>query len=522
MSSLQPLVFRVCGRGRSQASSQTRAMRFSRAVLPLSSLRLPAVLCSTGVLAAVLYAACLASAAEPFDLVILNGRVLDPETGLDAVRHVGIRAGTIAALAAEPLHGEVSIDARGLIVAPGFIDLHWHGKEPHSSTYQAMDGVTATFELEIGVADVDRWYDERAGRMPIHYGVAVGHAPVRMSVLGDPGDFLPAGDAARRVATDTELTSIRQQVERGLERGAVGVGFGLAYTPAASRWEILQMFRVAAAYRAPAFVHIRGASSAGSADREEGLLEVIAMSAVSGAPVHVAHINSSGQGNTARMLDIIADARAHGVDVTTECYPYTAGATRIESFLFDAWLDKPAEEYGKLQWAATGERLTKESFLRYRKQGGLVLIHANTEEVIRTAVTSPLTLFASDGFDVYPRNGHPRSAATYSKVLGRYVREQGALTLMEALRKMTLMPAHRLEARVPEMARKGRLAVGADADIAIFDPGRIVDRATYEEPAAYSEGMRYVLVSGALVVRDGRIVPGAAPGKPVRAARLPH
>jgi dihydroorotase len=206
------------------------------------------------------------------------------------------------------------------------------------------------------------------------------------------------------------------------------------------------------------------------------------------------------------------------VDITTECYPYTAGATRIESVVFDSWADKPPEEYAKLQWAATGERLTRETFLQYRKQGGLVLIHANTEEVISTAIASPLTLFASDGFDVHPRNGHPRSAGTYSRILGRYVREQGVLTLMAALRKMTLMPAQRLEARVPQMRKKGRINVGADADIVVFDAGRIVDHATYEEPAVYSEGMRQVIVGGRFVVRDGRVVEGATPGAPVRAA----
>jgi dihydroorotase len=234
--------------------------------------------------------------------------------------------------------------------------------------------------------------------------------------------------------------------------------------------------------------------------------------------VHVAHINSSGQQSTGRMLEIIAQARARGVDVTTECYPYTAGATRIESVVFDSWTDKPTEEYEKLQWAATGERLSRETFLQYRKQGGLVLIHANTEDVIRAAVASPLTIFASDGFDVHPRNGHPRSAGTYSRILGRYVREQGVLSLMTALRKMTLMPARRLEARVPQMRSKGRLKVGADADIVVFDADRIIDRATYEQPAVYSEGMRDVIVGGRFVVRDGRLIEGANAGRPVRAA----
>jgi N-acyl-D-aspartate/D-glutamate deacylase len=457
-----------------------------------------------------------ALAAEPFDLVIANGRVMDPESGLDAVRHVGVRAGKIEALSETPLAGRETIDAARLVVAPGFINLHWHGTDPDSDYYEAMDGVTSTFELEIGVADVDRWYDERAGRMPINYGVSIGHAPVRMAVMGDPGSFVPAGDAARRPATTEEIAEIQRRVEHGLKRGAVGVGFGLAYTPAASRWEILEMFRLAARYQAAGFVHIRGASSAGSADREQGLLEVIAHSAVSGAPVHVAHINSSAQEALGRMLGIIEEAQRRGLDVTTEAYPYTAGMTRIESFLFDSWTDKPDDEYRKLQWVATGERLTRETFLQYRRQGGYVLIHANTEERVRAAVAHPATMIASDGFDVHPPS-HPRAAGTYARVLGRYVREQGALSLMQALRKMTLMPAQRLEARVPSMRDKGRVRVGADADLVVFDPERIVDHATYEQPAQFSEGMRYVLVNGQFVVREGQVVQGATPGRPVRA-----
>lgn len=469
-----------------------------------------------GTMAAAVLWASAAAAAEPYDLVIANGRVMDPESGLDEVRHVGIRDGKIAALSRAPLAGRESIDATGLVVAPGFINLHWHGTDPHSDYYEAMDGVTSTFELEIGVADVDRWYDERAGRMPINYGVSVGHAPVRMAVMGDSGTFLPTGDAARKAASAAEIGEIHRRVEHGLQRGAVGVGFGLAYTPAASRWEILEMFRLAARYQAAGFVHIRGASSAGSADREEGLLEVIAHSAVSGAPVHVAHINSSAQDSVGRMLGIIEQARVRGVDVTTEAYPYTAGMTRIESFLFDSWADKPEAEYQKLQWVASGERLNRETFRRYREQGGYVLIHANTEERVRVAVVHPLTMIASDGFDVEPPS-HPRSAGTYSRVLGRYVREQGALSLMEALRKMALMPAQRLESRVPAMRDKGRVRVGADADLVLFDPRQIIDRATYEQPAQYSAGMRYVLVNGQFVVRDGNAVETATPGRPVRA-----
>ena len=298
----------------------------------------------------------------------------------------------------------------------------------------------------------------------------------------------------------------------------MGVGFGLAYTPAASKREILEAFRVAARHDAAAYVHIRGASSAGSADREEGLLEVIAHSAVSGAPVHVAHINSSAQEAIDRLMEIIVQARAHGVDVSTEAYPYTAGMTRLESFLFDSWVDRPESDYAKLQWVATGERLTRESFLRYREQGGYVLIHANTEERVRRAIVHPLTMIASDGFDTHPPS-HPRSAGTFTRTLARYVREEKAMTLMEALRKMTLLPAQRLQGRVPEMARRGRLAPGAYADIVVFDPDAVRDMATYEQPARYAIGMRHVLVNGQSVVYDGALVEEVKPGLPVRA---PH
>ena len=473
---------------------------------------------------------CLFAAAAPVlaagpvhDLVIAHGRVMDPESGLDAVRHLGIDGGVVRAVSATPLQGRRVVDATGLVVAPGFIDLHWHGTDPESHRFQALDGVTASFELEVGVADVDRWYAEREGREPIHHGVAVGHIPVRMAVTGDSGAFLPSGPGAKKRIDAGELQQVLARIEHGLRRGTVAVGLGIAYTPAARSDELLGVFRAAARHRAFTHVHVRGASSAAGADadREAGLLEVIALSAASGAPAHIAHIQSSGQGATARMLDIIRDARANGLDITTECYPYTAGATRIESFLFDSWVDRPEADFAQLQWMKTGERLTRESFLSYRREGGLVFIHANTEAVIRTAVSDPLTMIASDGFDVGHGEGHPRSAGTFSRVLGRHVRELGHLGLMEAIAKMTFMPARRLEARVPAMRSKGRIREGADADLTLFDPARVIDRATYEKPDLASEGIVHVLVEGVEVVRDGRFVDGSARGRGIRAPLQP-
>ena len=455
-----------------------------------------------------------------FDVVIKHGRVMDPESGLDGVRNIGIAQGVIGLITDRALNGKRTIDATGLVVAPGFIDLHWHGTKPESHLYQAMDGVTASLELEIGVADIDRWYAEHEGREPIHYGAAIGHVPVRMQVKHDDGEFLPKGPGAKGELTGHDLADIKQHIEHGLQRGAVAVGMGIVYTPAATEWELLEVYRIAAKYHAFTHVHVRGASSAAGegADREKGLLEVIALSAVSGAPVHIAHIQSSGQQSTPRMLDIIAEAQSRGVEITTECYPYTAGATRIESFLFDNWYDKPESEYQKLQWSATGERLTAQTFRKYREQGGLVLIHANTEEIVTAAVASPLTMIASDGFDVAEGQGHPRSAGTFSRVLGRYVRELKVISLMDGLRKMTLMPAQRLEARVPAMRNKGRIRVGADADLTLFDSERIIDRATFEQPAQFSSGVKYVLIGGVAVVEDGVPRRDLHPGRPIRAA----
>ncbi len=457
--------------------------------------------------------------AQTFDTVIAGGRVIDPESGLDAVRFIGISQGKVRAVSQAPLTGRTTIQAHGLVVAPGFIDLHWHGKDPATGRFQVMDGVTSALELEIGVAAIDDWYAAREGKSLVNHGASIGHAPVRMALMNDPGAFLPAGPAAHRAATDAEIDEMKTRIEHGLRRGAPAVGFGIAYTKAASYWEILEMFRVAAKYKANAHVHIRGASSVAGvlADREQGLSEVIAAATITGAPLHVVHINSSAQQSLDSMLQIISEARLRGVDITTEAYPYTAGATRIESALFDAWQDRLPSDYQTLQWMATGERLNRESFLRYRKQGGTVIMHTNTEERVRTAILSPLTMIASDGSDIRDGMGHPRSAGTFSRVLGRYVRDEGSLPLMDALRKMTLMPANRLAARVPSMRDKGRIRAGADADLTIFDPARIRDRSTYEKAGIMSEGVVHVLVNGTAVVRDGKLIEGVYPGKAIRA-----
>jgi N-acyl-D-aspartate/D-glutamate deacylase len=454
-------------------------------------------------------------AAQSYDLVILNGRVIDPESKLDAARNLGINGGRIQAVTAQPLNGRAVFDAKGMIVAPGFIDLHEHGQIPENYLAQAMDGVTTSFELEVGVADIDRWYAEREGKSAVNFGASIGHIMVRMAVMGDKGEWLPSGPAASRAATDAEIDEMKRRIVQGLNRGAVAVGFGPAYTPAASHWEIQEMFRVAARHNASCHVHLREAREPAIG----ALGEVIAAAAITGAPLHVVHINSTGTQWTPRLLQIIGEARSRGMDVTTECYPYTAGMTRIESALFDeGFQQRLGVDYKDLMWPETGERLTPESFARYRKQGGGVIIFSNTDEMVRTAVVSPLTMIASDGIAFQNGKGHPRGAGTYSRILAEYVRTQRAISLMDAIDKMSLQPARRLERRAPMMKNKGRIRAGADADIVVFDPERVTDRATYERPTAYSEGFKYVLVNGVAVVREGKLEEGLTPG---RAARAP-
>jgi Amidohydrolase family len=308
-------------------------------------------------------------------------------------------------------------------------------------------------------------------------------------------------------------------IDKGFRRGALAEGMGINYTEAASHWEIVQMFQVAAKYHASVHVHLRYAGVKEPHTGVTGLEEVLAAAAATGAPLHVVHITSMGLKFTPELIAMVEGAQHHGLDVTAECYPYTAGSTALESAVFDpGWQESQGITYKDLQWAATGERLTAETFEKYRKEGGIVVIHSIPEEDARLAVANPIVMIASDGMRLTGAKVHPRGQGTYARVLGHYVREEKALDLMTALRKMSLMPAQRLEKRAPAFRDKGRIKVGADADITVFNPATVIDKATYDHPLQYSEGIIFVLVNGVPVVRDGKLVEAAHPG---RAARAP-
>ncbi|MEQ9591044.1 MAG: amidohydrolase family protein [Cyclobacteriaceae bacterium] len=455
----------------------------------------------------ILFYNCTSPERVPYDLAINGGRVMDPESGTDKVMNVGILDGKIAIVTEEEISATASVDAKGLVVAPGFIDLHEHGMTDETYGIMAHDGVTTAFELEVGTDSVAKWYEEREGGKYVNYGVSIGHIQVRMNVLGDQGAFLPSDKAIEERATEEQIASMQQKIEQGLKEGAIGVGFGLAYTPAATTEEFEAMLRVALGAKAPSFIHMRGGL--------EGIQEAIGTATKVGTPLHLVHINSSGGAQTQDFLDLVQKAQDAGYDITTEAYPYEAGMTRIESALFDGWEDWTDEQIAIHQWPETGEFLNRESFGRYRKEGGGIIIHSRTEEMTMAAIASPLTMIASDGF-LADGKGHPRTAGTYSKVLGKYVRELKAMSLMDALAKMTIQPAKRLEGYVPQMANKGRLQQGADADIVIFNAEEVIDQSTYMEPALPPKGIPYVLVAGQLVIENGKLNEAVKPGVAIR------
>jgi len=453
--------------------------------------------------------ACGASLAQDrYDLVIRGGRVIDPETSLDAVRDVGIRGDQIAAISDQPLSGARVIQASGLIVAPGFIDLHQHDLSPEGLRLKAMDGVTTALELEIGPPDVHKFLEQHHNATLLNYGTSASHPWARAAVFGQPaveGALVPpSGPATNGPATAEQVQRMQQRLRDELDAGGLGVGMGIQYTPGATRQEIIEMFRVAAERAVPVFVHSRG-------DRVESVEEVIAAAAVTGAPLHVVHINSSCLRDAPECLRIVAGARGRGLDVTTEAYPYIVGMTQINSALFNpGWQEKFDMKYSDLMIPSTGERLTKERFeqLHASLLPQTIFMFNNTQAIVDQVISNPLVMIASDGVP-----GHPRNAGTFGHVFALYVRDRRSLTLMDAVRKMSYMPALRLERSTSEARKKGRLQVGADADLVVLDPETFRDQSTFEKPAVPSIGVRYLVVRGTLVVENGAIVPGVAPGR---------
>jgi len=462
-----------------------------------------------------------------YDIVLSGGRIIDPETKLDAIRNVGIINNRIAQISSESLKGKETINVSGLVVAPGFIDMHVHGRSNVEQEYQLHDGVTTALELEWGIEHIGKWYASRQGKALINYGASVCWPFERFRALDKyktavneleqktiKGEsnietlFKIIGPSYADILTPEEMDKTLANIRSSLSDGGIGIGVPIGYLPKTNPGEMFSVYKLAGELNALVFSHVRDPDII-------SIQEVIADAALTGAPLHIVHINSMALGQIQLALDMIQSAKKKGLDITTELYSYTAGSTLLQSAMFnDGWQQKMNISYGDLQWVATGERLTKETFESYRKTGGAVILHTMRPEWIKTGIASPGVMIASDGMP-YAKLAHPRTAGTFSRVLGRYVREEKVIDLNTAIEKMTLLPAQRLEGIAPMMRFKGRIQVGADADITIFNPDTIIDKATFEKGLEFSAGIEYVMVNGSFVLRNGKTVTNVFPGQAV-------
>lgn len=483
------------------------------------------------------------------DLALVGGRVIDPESGFDAPANLAIDGGTITRITTEPVKARDTVDVRGLAVAPGWIDLHSHSHTVAGLRLQAMDGVTTALELEAGLADVDRAYRVAAeeGR-PINYGFAASWAQVRMGVvlglgqggpeallrhLGDPG--WQGSASPRQVAMILELLSDQ------LAHGALGIGLLVGYAAGVAPAEYMSVSRLAARHGVPTFTHARDLVEHSPRTPIDGAEEVVRAAEATGVHAHYCHINSTSLREVDRVLALVARARAAGGRVSTEAYPYGAGMTTVSArFLQPEQLKNRALSPEAIVYVPTGERISGLKRLRdiqAKDPGGLAIVHfleeasAADRAFVDRALLAPDTVIASDAMPLSWGAGaphplawplpagtttHPRTAGTFSKVFRRYVRELGSLSLVEAVRRCSLLPAQVLEESVPAMRKKGRLQVGCDADVVVFDPAAIGDEATYECSTRTSSGYAHVLVGGHVLVRDGELDLGSLPGLAVR------
>lgn len=452
---------------------------------------------------------------EDYDLVINKGRVIDPETQLDATKHIGIRDGTIVAISDQPLNSQINIDATDLVVAPGFIDVHSHSPTVLGQYFNVLDGVTTQLDLEAGSFPVSFYGEHLRAGAAINYGSSVGHFAVRIKVLeGIDQPYIFAGDktivmgspAWMQEATPEQIEQMRVLLHKGLDEGGLGIGVLLDYmTAAVSDAELAMLFEVAAARDVPIYVHVRRGYTGDPA----GLIEVIELAKSTKAALFVCHITHNAMGRIGDWLAMIDEANRAGANITTETLSYAAGGTSIGADVFRRrdWQAIFDISYEDVQWVATGEWLTKETWEKYSKEqpAGAVNHHYVKEQWVETALQWPRMMVSTDALPAVDTRiaTNPNLAGTFSRLLGHYVRDQKVISLTEALAKMSLYQAQWMEQAAPLFKRKGRIQLGADADIVIFDAKTVAANAVYGDPYQPSTGIQHVLVAGQQVVKDG-------------------
>jgi hypothetical protein len=489
------------------------------------------------------------------ELALVGGRVIDPERGLDEIADVGVAGGRITGVGPGLGPAREYLDCTGLVVCPGFIDLHSHAQSLSGARFQVLDGVTTALDLECGVLDVRRWRDRAVheGR-PLNFGYAASWVMARALVQGSPifsASRYETGFAAfqamsadptqpptqGRGVDDGQRREVLDLLEREIADGALAVGAMLGYVPGSDLGELRELAALSARLGCPTVVHSRSSATVGPVTALDAVTELITIAERTGAHVHLCHVNSTSSSWLPQIIEAIDVARSRGVHITTEVYPYELGSTVIgAAFLTVEELARECRSPSSLTYLPSGESIADAARLeelRATDPGGLVLTttydlsDVTEARMFDQALAIPHAAFASDAMpatgmrgdrDAWPVSpdsfAHPRSAGCFSRVLGTLVRERGLLSLPDAVRRCTLVPAQVLGESAPAMRRKGRLSAGADADVTVFDPAGIADRATYRALLP-SDGVRHVLVAGTPVVRDGRLLPDARPGRPI-------